>query len=151
MGFSKLEVQGVKMHSRILKTVSAGFFGLFVIAGTANAADEMCPEVKDITAQPINQDRGFTYAANSIRGGWKGENPESTESYLDKVGFTSAAVRQITENGSPVYFVACDYEGEGLAGIRMSQRFPLAAKPVGGAWNNNFCSAGLSECAFRID
>ncbi|PNB74997.1 hypothetical protein C1X64_06445 [Pseudomonas sp. GW456-E7] len=132
------------------KMTVAGLFSLFAFAGTSYAA-ESCPTVNNITATPISETRGFNYAANSIRGGWKGENPRATESYLDKVEFTSAAIRQTTDNGSPVYFIACDYEGEGPAGVRMSQRFATPAKPVGPAWKDEYCTAGLSECSFKFD
>lgn len=135
----------------VTKIFAAGLLSLFALAGTAQAAENVCPSVSNIMAQSITPERGFTYAANSIRGGWKGENPGATESYLDKVKFTSAAIRQTTDNGNPVYFVACDYEGEGKAGVRMTQRFPVAAKPAGSAWKDNFCSASLNECAFKAD
>ncbi|VVP69368.1 hypothetical protein PS914_00791 [Pseudomonas fluorescens] len=151
MKYSILPAPGNKKPLRVSKVFSAGLLSLFALAGTVYAADEMCPQVSNIMAQSISPERGFTYTANAIRGGWKGENPGATESYLDKVQFTSAAIRQTTDNGNPVYFVACDYEGEGKAGVRMSQRFPTPAKPVGGAWKDNFCSAGLSECAFKFD
>lgn len=151
MKYFTLSVPSNKKQSRASKVVAAGMLSLFAVTGTGYAADEMCPQVSNIMAQSISPERGFTYAANAIRGGWKGENPGATESYLDKVQFTSAAIRQTTDNGNPVYFVACDYEGEGKAGVRMSQRFPTPAKPVGGAWKDNFCSAGLSECAFKFD
>jgi hypothetical protein len=146
-----LAIRSNKKKMRVAKVVSVGMLSLFALTGTVYASDEMCPQVSNIMAQSISPERGFTYAANAIRGGWKGENPGATESYLDKVQFTSAAIRQTTDNGNPVYFVACDYEGEGKAGVRMSQRFPVPAKPVGGGWKDNFCSAGLSECAFKFD
>lgn len=143
-------VFGVKKSDLFGKTVAAGFLSIFAFSANSYAA-EVCPAISSITASPISQERGFTYAANGIRGGWKGENPRATESYLDKVKFTSAAIRQTTENGNPVYFVACDYEGDGPAGVRMSQRFPVAAKPVGPAWKDEYCSAELSECTFKFD
>jgi hypothetical protein len=135
----------------VSKMFAAGLLSLFALAGTARAAEDECPAVGNIMAQSITPQRGFTYAANSIRGGWKGENPGATESYLNKVKFTSAAIRQTTDNGNPVYFVACDYEGEGKAGVRLTQRFPIEAKPAGSAWKDNFCSASLNECAFKVD
>lgn len=141
---------GIKQSYVSGKMFVAGLLSIFAFSANSYAA-ETCPAISGITATPISQERGFTYAANSIRGGWKGENPRATESYLDKVKFTSAAIRQTTENGNPVYFVACDYEGDGSAGVRMSQRFPVAAKPVGPAWKDEYCSAELSECTFKFD
>jgi hypothetical protein len=151
LNYLNFDTSNSKKHFWSRGVVSLGLLGVIAFAGNVNAADEMCPQVSQIMAQSITPERGFTYAANAIRGGWKGENPAATESYLDKVKFTSAAIRQTTDNGNPVYFVACDYEGEGKAGVRMSQRFPAPAKPVGNDWKDNFCSAGVSQCAFKFD
>lgn len=151
MDYSRVGANNRKKHFWSRGVVSLSFLGVVAFAGNASAADEMCPQVSQIMAQSISPERGYTYAANAIRGGWKGENPGATESYLDKVQFASAAIRQTTDNGNPVYFVACDYEGEGKAGVRISQRFPVPAKAVGKDWKDNFCSAGISQCAFKFD
>lgn len=151
MKSSTLVVESRNKYARAAKVVVAGLLSMFAFSSTVYAADEICPAVSDITATPMSHGYGFEYQARSIRGGWTGENPGASEPYLDKVQFASAAIGLRIYDGKPVHFVACDYEGEGWAGIRMSQRFPVAATPVGAGWKGNFCNVGLDQCAFTID
>ncbi|KPX47442.1 Transmembrane protein, partial [Pseudomonas savastanoi pv. glycinea] len=69
---------------------------------------------------------------------WRGENPRGDAKDINSIAFKTANIRNrsaITGNA----FVACDYEGNSSAGIRMSLETFKVATPVGKAWNRAAC------------
>ncbi|WP_426159738.1 hypothetical protein [Pseudomonas sp. TSRC2-2] len=112
---------------RITLKISAALvvmLGLITNAYAGNA----CPAVSAIE-QEASEYGGFKYkavAANGVQ--WIGENPIADAGDLAKVVFKEAYIV------NPKNFVACDYVGPELEGVRMALKTSGQAKPAGSAW-----------------
>ncbi|MCF5803487.1 DUF3757 domain-containing protein [Pseudomonas tremae] len=129
---------------------SVGIVALALLMGKVYAAPTpaACPDVSVIKQHQEGQ--GFVYTAPAPNNQqWRGENPRGDAKDINSIAFKTAAIRNrsaITGNA----FVACDYEGNSSAGIRMSLETLKVATPVGKAWNGLSCSeSNPSLCTFE--
>ena len=119
--------------------------GLIVMMGliTNAYAGNACPAISAIE-QKASEHGGFTYNAAAANGmQWVGENPVADAGDLGKVAFKEAYIVR-SKN-----FVACDYVGPELEGVRVALKTSAPAKPAGSAWVDQKQTDGtlLPRCA----
>lgn len=85
---------------------------ILVSGGQAMAADIACPEAGAIKQTP-DKDKGYVYAASANGLEWEGENPEGKDGDAKTLRFNEVSLVNAK------HFVACDYIGDGDAGVRM--------------------------------
>lgn len=117
---------------------------LFALTGYAHATSTACPEVASIKQSP-GEYGGFDYKVTTADGKkWTGENPMAGEKDLNTLKFKGAYIVSGKE------FVACDYEGEGEAAVRMTLEIGKSTvRGTGSAWTSskNADGAAESHCA----
>lgn len=119
--------------------------GLIVMMGliTNAYAGNACPAIGEIK-QDASEHGGFTYNAAAANGmQWVGENPVADAGDLGKMVFKEAYIVK-SKN-----FVACDYVGSELEGVRMALKTSAPATPAGSAWVDQKQTDGtlLPRCA----
>ncbi|URL59055.1 DUF3757 domain-containing protein [Luteibacter flocculans] len=131
------------MRMTTKRSVSIALVVALGLAGQAAAADLVCPAPNRITESEGSY--GWDYTAKVGADTWEGSNPEGKSGDAKTFKLTEVTLRSGT-------FVACDYAGDGKAGVRLSLETKKQTTPVNAAdWTNHCTVSGSKACAFRLE